>query len=390
MLGIAIVGAGAIAGVHMDAYREFGEDCRIRAVCDIYEDKAQGLLENRGIEGAKAYKNLEEAVSDLGTGDGGINVVSICLPPSLHCAETVKALRNGCHVLVEKPMACSLEECDQMIEAAQENGKVLSVVCQNRFKTPMQRIHQMIEDGTGGRVTHAIVNSLWWRGENYYDLWWRGTWESESGGCFTSHSVHHIDLLQWMMGMPDSVMACMKNVGHHNSELEDVGVAILNYPEALAQITTSIVDHGEEQEMIFQTEKGRLSIPWNPAASRPLPNGFPEEDKEAFDELEQAYHAIPEMAREGHAAQIENFFQAIKGKEELLTGGQEGRKAIELIAAIYKSSVTRCPVDLPLSKEDAFYRKSTMVPMMPHFFEKTKSVENFEKAEITLGRDVGK
>ena len=185
-------------------------------------------------------------------------------------------------------------------------------------------------------------------------------------------------------------MACMRNVGHHNSELEDVGVAIFHYPEAMAQLTTSIVDHGEEQEMIFQTEKGRLSIPWKPAASAPLPNGFPKEDKEALDALEQAYYSIPEMEREGHPAQIENFLRAIQGEEALLTGGEEGRKSIELIAAIYKSSVTRQTVDLPISRQDAFYSKSTMVGRMPHFFEKTKSVENFEKTEITLGRDVGK
>ena len=147
-------------------------------------------------------------------------MVSVCLPPSAHCEAAIHALNHGCHVLVEKPMASSLEECDKMIRAAGENNRLLSVVCQNRFKTPMERVHRMLEEGTGGRVTHAIVNSLWWRGENYYDLWWRGTWESECGGSFTSHSVHHIDLLQWMMGMPESVMACMRNVGHHNSELE--------------------------------------------------------------------------------------------------------------------------------------------------------------------------
>lgn len=123
--------------------------------------------------------------------------------------------------------------------------------------------------------------------------------KAEGGGCFTSHSVHHIDLLQWMMGMPDSVMACMKNVGHHNSELEDVGVAVFNYPHAMAQITTSIVDHGEKQELIFQTDKGKLSIPWEPASSRAMPNGFPEEDRSALEQLERAYLAIPEMKREG-------------------------------------------------------------------------------------------
>ena len=144
MLGIAIVGAGAIAGVHIDAYKEFGGDCEIRAVCDLYVNKAEELLEKKGIQNARAYKSLEEALDQ-----GGIDVVSVCLPPSAHCEAAIHALNHGCHVLVEKPMASSLEECDKMIRAAGENNRLLSVVCQNRFKTPMERVHRMLEEGDG-------------------------------------------------------------------------------------------------------------------------------------------------------------------------------------------------------------------------------------------------
>lgn len=168
-----------------------------------------------------------------------------------------------------------------------------------------------------------------------------------------------------------------------------MGVAVFNYPEAMAQLTTSIVDHGEEQELIFQTEKGTFSIPWEPVASKPLPNGFPEQDEEGLKMLEQAYLSIPELKREGHEAQIGNFPGSHPGRGRL-TSGEEGRKSIELIAAIYKSAATQRTVKLPLACDDPFYSKSTMIREMPHFFEKTKSVENFEKVEITLGRDVGK
>lgn len=385
MIKAAIIGAGAIAGVHAEAFIRFPELCEVRAVCDIYVEKAQDIIEKHHLTQAKAYRTMEEAIEAE-----DIDLVSICLPPSAHADNTVKALEMGCHVLVEKPMANSLEECDRMIAASERTGKHLSIVCQNRFKTPMQRIHKMLQDGVGGRVTHAVVNSLWWRGENYYDLWWRGTWATECGGSFTSHSVHHIDLLLWMIGMPDSVTAVMKNVGHHNSELEDVGMAILEYPETFAHIGTSIVDYGEAQEMIFQTEKGRLSIPWSPASATPLPNGFPKQDEAYEKELDDIYHSIPELELEGHPAQIKNLLLAIQGKEPLLTDGREGRKAIELIMAIYKSSALRQTVTLPITEEDDFYRKETMIQKMPHFFEKTKSIENFTSTEITLGRDVGK
>lgn len=385
MIKVAIIGAGAIAGVHAEAFSMFPERCEVRAVCDIYIDKAEALIKNKKLSNARAYPDLDTAIKAE-----EIDAAAICLPPSAHAGMAVSAMELGCHVIVEKPMANSLEECDRMIETAARTGKILSVVCQNRFKTPMHRVHKMLQDGVGGPVTHAMVNSLWWRGENYYDIWWRGTWEKECGGCFTSHSVHHIDLLVWMMGMPEQVTAVMKNVGHHNSELEDVGMAILEYPDAFAHIATSIVDYGEEQEMVFQTRGGRFSIPWKPAAATALPNGFPRQDTAAEEELDRIYHEIPELELEGHPAQIDNFLSAVNGDAPLLTGGEEGRKAIEVIMAIYKSCVTRRTVTLPLQSDDDFYRKETMVKKMPHFYEKVKSIENFAAAEITLGRDVGK
>lgn len=385
MINVAIIGAGAIAGVQGEAFIGFPELCQVRAVCDLYIEKAQDLIKNKKLSMAKAYKTMEEAILSE-----DIDLVSICLPPSAHAKSAIQAMEMGCHVLVEKPMANSLEECDQMIAVSRRTGRRLSVVCQNRFKTPMQRVHQMLQDKVGGKVLHAVVNSLWWRGENYYDLWWRGTWDSECGGSFTSHSVHHIDLLLWMLGMPEAVTAVMKNVGHPNSELEDVGMAILEYPETFAHIGTSTVDHGEAQEIVFQTEKGRLNIPWLPAAEVSLPNGFPKHDEARERELDAIYHSIPELELEGHGAQIKNLLLAIKGDEPLLTDGMEGRNTIELIMAIYKSAALRQTVTLPIQKEDAFYRKETMIRKMPHFFEKTKSVENFAPTEITLGRDVGK
>lgn len=385
MINVAIIGAGAIAGVQGESFAGFPQWCQVRAVCDLYIEKAQDLIKNKGLSQAKAYKTMEEAIQEE-----KIDLVSICLPPSVHGKTAIQAMELGCHVLVEKPMANSLEECDQMLAASRRTGKILSVVCQNRFKTPMQRVYRMLQDGVGGKVLHAVVNSLWWRGENYYDLWWRGTWDSECGGSFTSHSVHHIDLLLWMLGMPEAVTAVMKNVGHPNSELEDVGMAILEYPETFAHIGTSIVDYGEAQEIVFQTEKGRLNIPWSPAAAVPLSNGFPKQDESRERELDELYHAIPELELEGHGAQIKNLLLAIRGEEPLLTDGTEGRKTIELIMAIYKSAALRQTVTLPIQEGDAFYRKETMIQKMPHFFQKTKSIENFASAEITLGRDVGK
>lgn len=384
VMGVAIVGAGAIATIHIDAFQAFPARCEVRAICDLFVEKAQQLIDENGLS-ARAYSEISVALAQP-----DIDIISICLPPSMHAPIALAALKAGKHVLVEKPMACSLEECDTMIAAAQESGRVLSVVCQNRYKTPYFKTKQLIDQGIAGDIKQTIVNSLWWRGGNYYDLWWRGTWEKECGGCMTSHAVHHLDLLQWMVGMPARITAVIGNVAHDNSECEDVGMAILEYPGMFAQVTASLVNHGEEQELVFQGDKGRISVPWKTASQKALPNGFPEANTPEADRIQRAYDDLPALSVEGHPAQIQNFLKAIDGEEPLMADGQEGRKTIELIMGIYKAAALRQTVTLPLLPEDPFYRKDTMTAQMPRFFEKKKSVENFAPTKITLGRDVGK
>ena len=141
-LGIAIIGAGAIAGVHIDAYKTFSKRCEVRAVCDIFVEKAQQLIDYYDLPNAVAVKDFHDILSD-----DCIDAVSICLPPSLHAPTAVDCLKGGKHVICEKPMAGSLEECDQMIRAAEENGKILSIVTQNRYKTPHMKTKWLLDAG---------------------------------------------------------------------------------------------------------------------------------------------------------------------------------------------------------------------------------------------------
>lgn len=383
-LGIAIIGTGAVSAVHAQGYLTL-DDCELKVLCDTNVSKAEKLAAtlDAPVEICTDYHEVFARPD--------IDAVSICLPPALHCQVTCDALNAGKHVMVEKPMAPSLEECDRMIEAAQRNGKLLCVVSNNRFKTPAMKVKQMLREEAGGKLLYTTVNSIWWRGGNYYDLAWRGTWEKECGGCTTSHAVHHIDLMQWMLGMPQTVTAVIGNVGHDNSECEDYAVAVFQYPGMVAQLSTNIVSHGEEQELVFQTEKGRLSIPWRTVSYKPLCNGFPVEDEEAHDRLAARYAQLPELKYEGHTGEINNFIQAILGKEELLVDGQQGRNAIELIMAMYKSAATSSAVQLPIQKDDPFYRRETMTASMPRFHKKYRFVEAIQDAPpISFGRDMGK
>lgn len=384
-LGIAIIGAGAIAGVHIDAYKSYSQLCEVRAVCDIFVEKAQQLIDQYQLKNAVAVKDFHDILADE-----GIDAVSICLPPSLHAPTAVDCLNGGKHVICEKPMAGSLEECDQMIRASDANGKLLSIVTQNRYKTPHMKTKQLLDAGAIGPVLFATINSFWWRGENYYDLWWRGTWEKESGGCVINHAVHHIDMMQWMLGMPREVNAVISNVGHDNSECEDVAIATLTYPNMMVQMTATILTHSEDQEMIFHGKKASIAVPWRVSACKAMPNGFPEPDNEVRDAVQKQYDELPELEVEGHPAQIGNFLRAIAGEEKLLVDGREARNTMELITAIYKSACFGRSVRLPLPANDVFYRRGGIAAVMPHFHEKTRSVENVTGSKpITLGRDVG-
>ncbi len=385
MLKVAILGTGAISDSHLQAYEKFSDRCQVVAVVDLYPAKAAEKVAKHRLR-ARIYRDYQELLAKE-----AFEVVSVCLPPFAHAPATVDLLRAGKHVLVEKPMATCLEECDAMIAAAEASGCRLSVVAQNRFKTPVMKLRSILGSGVLGRIRHAQVDSFWWRGANYYDLWWRGTWEKEGGGCTMNHAVHHLDLFQWLMGLPNEVQAVTLNLAHENSETEDFMTAVLRYEAgAVGQITASLVHHGEEQQLVFQCDRARVSVPWQVKAVVAKENGFPEDNVALLVELQTRYDQLPALPFEGHEGQIANFLGAIEGREPLLIDGQEGRKPLELISAIYQSSHFGQKVRLPLQPTDPFYTREGILKHARHFHEKSRSVENFASSEITLGRNYGK
>ncbi|EGG34314.1 Gfo/Idh/MocA family protein [Paenibacillus sp. HGF5] len=383
MLTVAIIGTGAISPSHIEAYLQFKDRCKIVALCDLYPEKAEVRREQYGLE-AKIVHDYKELLQD------GIDLVSICMPPYVHAQVAVDFLNAGSHVIVEKPMAASLKECDDMIEAARNNGKVLSVIAQNRFRNPIMKLKQVLDSGLAGKILHAQVDSFWWRGHCYYDLWWRGTWEKEGGGPTLNHAVHHIDGLLWMLGRPSHIQAYMANVAHDNAEVEDLSIAMMKYPNgALGQLTSSVVHHGEEQQYIFQGKYARISAPWRVTASTSLPNGFPERDLELEEKIQKYYDEMPDLPYEGHTGQIDNVLSAIEHGTPVLIDGEDGRSTLELIMSIYKSASMEENVHLPLQKNDPFYTQEGAQQNVPYFYQKGKSIENFEDGKITTGSNYG-
>jgi len=391
MLSIAILGTGNISTQHINGYLAFPNRCKITHLVDIFPEKAEKKNADYKL-GAKVSASHKDILNA-----NDIDIVSICTPPFCHAQIAVDFLNAGKNVLVEKPMAASLEECDAMISAAKKSGKTLSVIAQNRFRDPIYGLKKVLDSELIGKVVHAQVESLWWRGHSYYDLWWRGTWEKEGGGCTLNHAVHHIDMLCWMLGLPKKVSAVISNASHDNAEVEDISVAVLQYEGglcakgALAQVTSSVIHHGEEQQVVFQGEKARVSAPWKVTANKAQPNGFPaqEQNEDLIKQLNDFYGSLPKLAHSTHEGQIDNVLNAIETGTKPLICGEDGRQTIELISAIYKAGTEQRAVELPMKKDDPFYTVNGIMEKVPRFYKKAASVDE-QGGNISFGGNYGK
>lgn len=375
MINVAIVGAGSISGFHIEGYLAFPDRCRIVSVVDIEPEKARRQVARYRLD----------AVAAAALPDSGVDLASVCTPPGTHAEISRDLLAAGIHTLCEKPMAASLAECDAMIAAAVRHGAILSVVAQNRFTTPMAKLKRLLDSGRAGRVLHAQVDSHWWRGSSYYDLWWRGTWQSEGGGCTLNHAVHHVDAMQWMLGLPAEIQALFTNAAHDNAEVEDLSLAIMRFGSGvLGQLTSSVVHHAQDQRIVFQTDRASIAMPWAVRASAQQPNGFPERDEATERELSEYYESLPEPPYQGHTGQIDDVLTAIEtGSGRVLVDGDQGRKTLEIITAIYKAAITGSRVGLPLDGDDPFRTREGLLAAAPRFHEKRVSVAGFATDEIT-------
>ena len=336
---IALVGCGRIARNHLDAIDKIDE-LQLAAVCDVVESRAREAGERADVPWFTSYaKMLEHAPCD---------VVAVCTPSGLHPAHGMQAARAGRHVVCEKPMAITLTSADELVKACDEAGVQLFVVKQNRLNPPIQLVKRALDKGRFGRLYMANTTVRWTRPQEYYDQApWRGTWEFD-GGALMNQASHYVDLVQWLMGPVESVMAKTATLARR-IETEDTGVAILKFRSGalgVIEVTMLTYPRNLEGSITILGEKGSVKI-GGTAVNKVETWQFADYDDD--DKMvESATYTPPNVYGHGHEGYYRNVLAVLRGDAVPDTDGRAGRKSLELILGMYESAKSGHEVPLPL------------------------------------------
>jgi UDP-N-acetyl-2-amino-2-deoxyglucuronate dehydrogenase len=336
---VALVGCGRISKNHVDAIARI-DGLSLVAACDDNMDRARSIADPLGIP---AYTDLATMLREA-----ECDVVSICTPSGLHPAQGVIAAQAGKHVVTEKPMAISLSGADELVKACDAAHVHLFVVKQNRLNEPVKALKRAVEQGRFGRLYMASCTVFWARPQDYYDQApWRGTWEFD-GGAFMNQASHYVDLIQWLMGPVESVMAKTATLAR-KIETEDTGVAVLRFRSgALGVIEVTMLTYPKNMEgsVTLLGEKGTAKI-GGTAVNKVEHWEFAEETPEDA-RIRAMDFAAPSVYGYGHEGYYRNVLAVLRGDATPETDGRAGRKSLELILGIYESARTGRDVPLPL------------------------------------------
>ena len=354
-LRIAIIGPGKVAHLHAKAALQT-PNTQLVAVYGRNPAKTEAFSLQYGIRG---YADVHEMVEQ-----SKVDLCLVCTTHPAHREPTIAALSAGSHVLVEKPLASTLEDCDAMIEAAQQSGCYLGVISQRRFYAPSMRIREAIDAGKIGKPVLGTIQMLGWRDEAYYKSDdWRGTWADEGGGVLVNQSPHQLDLLCWYMGDIDEVYGVWRNLNHPYIEVDDTALAIVKFKNGgLGNIIVSnsqkpgifgkVHVHGENGASVgVQTDGGALFIAGMSSITDPPVNDLwtvpGEEAKLAeFIKEDTAFFNTIDATVYYFGLQIAEFRDAIREGRPPMVTGEDGRKVVALFQAIYESTRKGLPVTI--------------------------------------------
>lgn len=344
-LKYGLIGCGRISVNHIQAYINNKENLDLVALCDIDVKKTKELLDQFDIkEEIKIYKDYKEMIKKE-----NLDLVVIATESGKHAEISINCLKKKINVIVEKPMALSMKDANEMIKVAKENGVKLCVSHQNRFNKSIQKLREAYEENKFGRILHGTAHIRWNRGKDYYDqAKWRGTWEQD-GGALMNQCIHNIDLLRWMMGGEvKEVFAYTDNLNHPYIAGEDLGLAILKFKNGsygLIEGTVNVYPQNLEETLYIFGEKGTVKV-GGKSVNKIEAWKFDGEDEEKV--LKEFREDPPNVYGFGHSALYKDMIESVKNNREPYINGEQGKMGLELVLAIYKSAKTGKSVKLPL------------------------------------------
>ena len=331
MINFAIVGCGRIAQRHAEHISKRG---KLIAVCDVVAEKANAMAESYG---AVAYTDYAEMLKNETT----IDVVAVCSPNGLHAIHSNEALKAGYHVLCEKPMGLTVQECGDMIQAAERANKRLFAIKQNRYNPPVAAVKEVIDSGKLGRVMSIQLSCFWNRNTDYYANSWKGTKDLDGGTLFTQFS-HFVDLLYWLIGDVDEVAAMMGNFAHQGIiEFEDSGVVILKFTNgAIGTInyTVNSFQKNMEGSLTIFGEKGTVKIGGQYLNELEYQNieDYKIENLPEGNKANNYGNYTGSMSN--HDKVYDNLIEVLTHNAAITTSSYEGMKTVEIIQKIYKAA----------------------------------------------------
>ena len=358
---LAIIGCGKVAHLHAKAI----ENLPNATLVAVWSRTAESAEKFAAIYGAKPYGDIYTMIRE-----NDIDLAIVCNPHPYHKYVAVAAANAGANILVEKPLASTLEDCDAIINECKRSEVRLGVISQRRWYSPVQRVRKAIDEGKIGNPALGTVTMFGWRDKAYYDSDpWRGTWEMEGGGVLVNQAPHQLDILLSFMGEVDEVYGLWRNLNHPYIEVEDTALAIVKFKNGgVGNIIVSnsqkpgiygkVHVHGSNGASVgVQTDGGAMFIAgmssvleppvndlWTVPDEEELLKKWVREDSELFESIDPTVYYMER--------QIEDFLQALDENREPLVNGEAGRRTVELFTAIYRSTRDNVPVKFPLKPEN--------------------------------------
>ena len=361
IFNIAILGCGKVAHLHAEAI----QNLKNARLAGVWSRTPKTAIMFASQYGTTFYAEIKDLVKHE-----KIDLVIVCTPHPFHLQPVLEAAKAGANILVEKPLASTLEDSDKMIKACKNAGVKLGVISQRRWYEPVKRVKDAIAAGKIGKPVFGTINMLGWRDKKYYDAdEWRGNWKMEGGGVLVNQAPHQLDILLWFMGEIDEVFGLWKNLNHPYIEVEDTAIAIIKFKNgAIGNIIVSnsqkpgifgkVHVHGENGASVgVQTDGGAMFIAGVPGYIEPPINDIwtiegEEKLLEKWKDADSAHFKSIDPMVFYMERQIEDFLEALENNREPLVTGADGRLTVELFTAIYRSTRDNKPVKFPLQPEN--------------------------------------